>query len=469
MNLCRDPDHPHCTVWVMPGGDTCAHGHPQPPPQAAPVVERQANSVPARPHLHVSGFDPRAAGGRQAIKLDLRGMPGDCPPRLTMLLKSALHLYCPQQQTLARAADGNWCPAFIEFSSRGIEHGQHRIEVELHGRAGAASRTWVCSLVVLVPRADATLSEIHQAFLSSHKNVRVFADESSIARVNAHTTSGTVDIDVAARNAGIARLELDATTPGPIQLGLPTIAWDEELVEISLPDAGEAHPYPADAASIVSPQPTPGMPRHLRLFAATEWTLGRFDALAPAATVLLAHHPATGAGRDALTRRLSAHHAAIRAAGGGFTIEDVSRFGLLIDGEWPGKGRQVPLREGMRIELTASVRGIVELQVAALLPHVLVLARVDGGALAESFCLVVPGSEPAPARPALPPVFHRAGGFWHRDPATGLDTPLAPATALDRLACMPARARFAGGPYPETWSVRARVGDRRRAPMLSPA
>lgn len=469
MNLCRDPDHPHCTVWVMPGAGACAHGHPQPVRETAAAVERRADSTPARPHLRVSGFDPRAAGGRQAIKLELRGMPADYPPRLRMLLKSALHLYCPPQQTLARAANGHWCPAFIEFSSRGIEHGQHRIEVELHGQSGAGSRTWVCSLVVLVPRADATLSEIHQAFLSSHKNVRVFADESSIARVNAHTTAGTVDIDVAARNAGIARLELDAATPGPIQLGLPTIAWDEELVEIDLPDAREPHPYPADAASIVNPRPAPGQPRHLRLFAAHEWTLGRFDALAPAATVLLAHHPAAGSQRDELTRRLSAQHATIRAVGGGFSIEDVSRFGLLVDGEWPGKGRPVPLREGMWIELTASVRGIVALQVAALQPHALVLARVDGGALVESFWLVVPGREPVPALPALPPVFHRAGGFWHRDPGTGLETPLAPATTLERLACMPAGARFAGGPYPETWSVRARVADRRRGPLLSPA
>ncbi|UUZ54778.1 hypothetical protein LP419_01680 [Massilia sp. H-1] len=40
----------------------------------------------------------------------------------------------------------------------------------------------MATLVILVPRPDATLSEIHQTFLSTHKNVRVMADDASIAR-----------------------------------------------------------------------------------------------------------------------------------------------------------------------------------------------------------------------------------------------------------------------------------------------
>jgi hypothetical protein len=420
--------------------------------------------MPAKPHPHlrVSGFDPRASGGRQAIKLELRGMPADCPARLVMTVKSGLHVYSSQQHAIARAANGDWCPAFIEFSSRGLEHGQHRIELALQGGASEASRTWVCSLVILIPRADATLAEIHRAFLSSHKNVRIFADDASIARVNAHGASGSIDIDVAARNAGIARLDLDTSAPGRIDIGLPTIAWDEDLVEIDPDAAGEPHPYPATTACLVHAAPTPGLPRHVRLFAGYEWVLGRFDPAEPEAQVLLAHVPGTQGTPDTLTRRISARHALIRAAAAGFTIEDVSRYGLLVEGEWPGKQRPVLLREGMRLEFTASVRGIVGLEVTAVLPNALVLGRTDAGAADESFWLVVPGREPARGHTLLPLLFHRDGGFWHRDHSAGTDTPLTPSTALARLARLAAQARFAGGPYPEIWSVRTRVGDRRR-------
>jgi hypothetical protein len=415
-----------------------------------------------RPHLRISGFDPRAAGGRQALKLELRGMPADCPGQLTLLLRSALHLYSPAQHTLTRGAHGQWCPAFAEFSSRGLEHGQHRIEVELHARAGEARRTWICSLVVLVPRADASLADIQQAFLSSHKNVRIFADDSSIARVNAHTATGSIDIDVAARNAGIARLDLDATQPGRIDLGMPTIAWDEDLTEIDPVRVMKSHPYPADAACLVNPQPTPCMPRHMRLFAGEEWVLGRFDEAAPAAQVLLAPPPRTSE-PDALTRRISARHAVIRLAPGGFEIEDVSRYGILLDGEWPGKNRPVLLREGMLVEFTASVRGIVTLRVAALRANAVVLARADAAADEESFWLVVPGHEPLPCASGLPLVCHDAGGFWLRDARSGAGIALSPSELPGDSAAPAARQRFEGGPYPETWSVRARVPDRRRA------
>jgi hypothetical protein len=56
---------------------------------------------------------------------------------------------------------------------------------------------------------DATLTEIHRIFLSTHKNVRVMADDASIARVSAQG-GDSLDIDVTARNAGIAHLDLNA-------------------------------------------------------------------------------------------------------------------------------------------------------------------------------------------------------------------------------------------------------------------
>jgi hypothetical protein len=62
---------------------------------------------------------------------------------------------------------------------------------------------------------------------------------------------------------------------------------------------------------------------------------------------------------DGLTRRMSGRHAVIRRGRRqGFEIEDVSRYGLLLDGVWPGKHVPVPLRLGMRIELTASIKGV---------------------------------------------------------------------------------------------------------------
>jgi hypothetical protein len=466
MNLCRNPEHPHCTVWVMPGEGSCAHGHPQPGtrPPATGIDEAQqapAPAVPERPHLHVSGYDPRAAGGRQAIKLELRGMPADTPAQLTMLVKSALRLYGADRHQLVRSARGDWRPAFIEFSSKGLEHGQHRIELELHA-AGNTSRTWMCSLVILVPRADATLGEIHQAFLSSHKNVRVFADDGSIARVNAQATSGTLDIDVSARNAGIARLDLGATAAGKIDLALPTIAWDEDLLEIETP-ASRAHPYPVAAACLVQQHPSQGAPRHMRLFAGSQWVLGRFDADCSEADVLLAHHGRDEERSAALTRRISARHAIVRSTADGFTIEDLSRYGLLVDGKWHGRHLPLPLRQGMQIEITASIKGVVSLVVAALSPNALLLRRTDAGAQAECFWLVVAGREPADALAGsdFPTLFHDGGGFWMRDASSGHDIPLTHATELEPRGWF-GRARFAGGPYPETWSVRARVPDRRR-------
>jgi hypothetical protein len=207
----------------------------------------------------------------------------------------------------------------------------------------------------------------------------------------------------------------------------------------------------------------------MRLLAADEWVLGRFDASAPEADVLIAHHTAGGAQRDGLTRRISSRHAVIRAGADGFTVEDVSRYGLLVDGEWPGKHRPVALRAGTRLELTASVRGVATLVVTALLPNGLILGRTDDGALAECFWLVVPGRQPGPALAdgaALPLLLHRDGGFWQRD-AAGADTALTPAGAHERAGR--SAPHFAGGPYPETWNVRARVTDRRRARAGLPA
>jgi hypothetical protein len=481
MNKCRNPDHPHCTVWVMPGDALCAHGHAQPAasgladgmalaPESPPrAILPHRHAHPVRPHLRVSGFDPRAAGGRQAIKLELRGMPPDAGAELTLLLKSSLLAHTDERHAVSRTRSGGWRPVFIEFSSRGIEHGQHRIEVELHSRqdpAIASARAWVCTLLILVPRPDASLRDIHQTFLATHKNVRVSADDGSIARVSG-PGGGRVDIEVSARDASIAQLDLEPE-PGKIDVGFASIAWDEDLIEIDAPLPGAAHPCPAGAGCLTG-SGIEAMPRHVRLFALDEFVLGRFEPLEPQADLLLAHYGADGEDQGGLTRRLSARHAVIRRGRDGFEIEDVSRFGLLLDGAWPGKHVPVPLRLGMRIELTASIRGVAQLTVGALHPHGLVLHRADRGAGQECFYLLEPERHPgaelaagraAPRATGLPLLFHRDGGFWHLDPASGRETALAPEVALDRVCGLPGRLRFAPGAYGQAWTPR--TAERRR-------
>jgi hypothetical protein len=131
----------------------------------------------------------------------------------------------------------------------------------------------------------------------------------------------------------------------------------------------------------------------------------------------------------------------------------------------------VPLRLGMRIELTASIRGVVTFVVTALQRHALVLHRVDAGGAAECFMLLAPDVAPdlapggtLPRAAGLPVLVHRDGGFWHLDPANGHETPLGPATVLDRLARFTGRVRFAAAPRPEDQGERGRADDRRRTP-----
>jgi hypothetical protein len=477
MKKCSNPDHPHCTLWVMPGEAACASGHAQflsptsfdligghgrGKPHGGDVMPPFAPAVPSpsghRPHLHVSGFDPRAAGGRQTIKLELRDMAPEASLQLTMHLQSALIPNGAMRHTFVRSLGGQWRPVFVEFSSRNQEHGQYRIEVELHGeQAGQGARKWVCTLVILVPRADASLGEIHQTFLATHKNVRVMADDASIAKVQANTGGGRLDIDVTARNAGIAHLNLDAQC-GKVDLGFSTIAWDEDLIEIDVPASEHAHPYSSQAACLVNAAPEAGAQRQVRLFALDECVLGRFEPDDTEADVLLTHFGDDGQDREGLTRRLSARHALIRRGHHGFEIEDVSRYGLLLDGVWPGKNKPVALRLGMRIELTASIKGIVVLKVTALLPNGVIMHRVDQGAQAECFYFLAPECHPGfpvhafPAEPCaavMPLLFHQRGGFWHLDPATGRETALGPSTALEALCHIARHNRFAADPYPE--------------------
>ncbi len=197
----------------------------------------------------------------------------------------------------------------------------------------------------------------------------------------------------------------------------------------------------------------PGQPRYLRLFALDECVLGRDEPGAVDADIRLMHHGETGPVPEGLTRRISSRHALIRRGRDGYDIEDVSRYGLLVDGVWPGKHTPVALRPGMRIELTASIPGVAVLEVTALLPNGIILHRVDPGMGHEAFYLMDPERrlEPAPRLAALglPLLFHRDGGFWHLDPVSGEATPLTPTLSTAGLSGWPQGAQFAARPYPE--------------------
>ncbi len=481
----------------MPGETTCASGHAQADTeptsfdllgavrhayanaQAVPSADgsgaaRTSLAAPKRrdglhqhdsPYLHISGFDPRAAGGRQTIKVELRGMASHEASQLTMHLQSALIPNGASRHGFVRSLRGDWRPLFIEFSSRDKEHGQYQVDVELHRQVdGRTAQKWVCTLVILVPRQDASLSEIHQTFLSTHKNVRVTADDASIAKVKANTGGGRLDIDINAHNGAIAKLDLEQQGSGKVDLGFPTIAWDEELIEIDVPASSLRHGHPSRAACLVNAAPEAGAQRQLRLFAMDECVLGRLELHDPQADVLLTHFGDAGPEYAGLTRRLSGRHALIRRGSMGFEIEDVSRYGVLVDGVWPGKNKPVTLRLGMVIELTASIKGIVVLVVTALLPNGVILHRQDQGAQAECFYFLEPECHPGypvqsfPATPraaVLPLFYHHQGGFWHFDPATGRETPMEPSVPLDKLSHMPRHVRFSADPYPEAQVVRA--------------
>jgi FHA domain len=489
MNKCRNLDHPHCTFWVAPGQHVCEGGHRQSAPAPAlqsgyevlsavrnarapqptvveapaePSYERLATPIRVRPQLRISGFDPRAAGGRQTLKIELRGMPDDCGSRLAVQLTSDLIANGATRGQFVRSVDGDWCPVFVEFSSRDREHGQYQIATEVLSQLpGQPARKWECTFVVLVPRLDASLTEIHRIFLSTHKNVRVMADDASIARV-AGQGGQSMDIDVTARNAGIAHVDLTAPQ-GKIDMGFTTIAWDEDLIEIDMPRSGPAHPHPSRAASFVNAAPEAGAQRHVRLFALDECVFGRFELVDPEAHALLHHYTPDGIDTAGLTRRLSGRHAVIRRGTQGFEIEDVSRYGILLDGVWPGKHKPVALRLGMRIELSASIKGIAVLEVTGLMPHGVILHRIDEGASAECFIVLAPDTHPGfplrrvqttPQAGALPLLFHLDGGFWHLDALTGKETALAPTVQMDKLSRVAPLTRFASDAYPESWIIR---------------
>jgi hypothetical protein len=484
MKKCANPDHPYCTQWVAPGALACAGGHAQPgagapalapayvpthasgavPPaptaafatpssaskdEAIPVPPTPARATleTALPFLHFSGFDPRASGGRQTLKIELLGMVAEIGTQLELSLRAELLNGGVAEHIFVRTTRGHWRPVLLEFSSKNREHGQYRIDIELkYLFGGKVSRKWVCTPVLLVPRPDASLADIHQIFMGRHKNVKVMVDDASIAKISGYQMAD--QLDISSKNASIAQLDFNAPK-GKIDVGFTSIAWDEDLLEIDLTHQGTGHPQPCRQACLSSPQ---GSPRAIRLFAQEQLVLGRLETLDPAADILLAHYREDQLETGGLTRRISLRHAVIHQIEQHFEIEDISRYGLLIDGKWPGKAHRTRLKPGMRLELTASFKQIVLLQVRLVTSHALVLQRMDAAAHGEIFYVLAP-EQPLDTRPDnwpgdLPCIFHRDGGFWHLETEQSKPGAL---TSLGSFASLPGLAgqyRFEEKAYP---------------------
>ena len=504
MKKCANPDHPHCTQWVAPGDLVCAAQHPQPPATApepsrhatvemaaagllratgtgnaqpsplrgqtqgpghseAPVAASSAEPSRPRlqtalPHLHFSGFDPRAAGGRQTLKIELLGMVAEMGTQLELSLHCELLPKGSAEHVFVRTTRGHWRPVLLEFSSKNREHGQYRMDIEVkYLFGGKINRKWVCTPVLLVPRRDASMADIHQIFMARHKNVKLMVDDASIAKISGYQMAD--QLDITAKNASIAQLDL--TVPkGKIDIGFTSIAWDEDLLEIDLSQPQDDHPQPCAVACLANSTLSP---RRLHLLALDQTILGRFESVDPLADILLAHYRNGNPDPEGLTRRISARHALIRHVDNHFEIEDISRYGLLIDGKWPGKEKPCTLKAGMQIEFTASFKQIVKLQVVAQAAHALVLQRLESEAHAETYYLLVPGQPVTQALanwPAsLPQLFHLHGGFWHLDPESHKTTPLTAAIGMSgmnhgsHLQGLAGSYQFTSQAYPEQMAL----------------
>jgi pSer/pThr/pTyr-binding forkhead associated (FHA) protein len=475
MKKCNADDHPYCTHRAQEGELVCAVGHLQkimadepnyahkPLPTYAELTTPFPNStVGSGLHLHFSGYDPRAAGGRQMLRLELRGIPGQIPlqniTQIDVQLRSDLIAANLSKHRFTRTLSGQWRPLLIAFSSKNKEYGQYQMEVTLsHLIADICQRRWTCSTIILVPPADTSLTEIHRVFLASHKNVRVLADDGSIAKLSGLNgySHGNMDIEISARNAALSQVELSAPM-GKNEIAMGTIAWDEELIEeaieeplaivpaklavkaIAAPPLNSIfHTSTTNSASLISKE------AKIRLLALDSWVLGRLEWQRPSADILLAHRGLSATENAKLTRRISARHALICRTGEGAEIIDVSRYGVLLDGVALEKNLATPLKPGMQIELCASMKGIVNLRVKIILPHLIILQRTAGES--EFLYLLTPETKPGylsqtlpVALPdSLPQLFHRDGSFWHIDPLTKHESMLGPSASLSGMQHIP--------------------------------
>jgi len=442
----------------------------------------QTRTKTAQPSLRFSGYDPRAAGGRQTLKLEL---PEDFEPSLqqvSLTCRSELFSHGVSSHSLLRSPAGMWPPVLLSFSTKTREHGQYPLEIHLtYKDVVGDAHLWVCTSTILLPRANASLSEIHQVFLAAQKQYRVHAEDGAIAKLSGLQQEGIPmhanwDVDIYAKDAAIAQLDLNALTGrsderGQHAIGLTSIAWYEALIEIAVPTSSSIMSATAPKAefdALANPRVDrggvakktlirPAISRAgllakdhsqvvpVRLLAGDEWCLGRKNdeptmsklGSKASADIELQHLSASGA-ETALTKRISRRHAIIRRQFDRVEITDISRYGLLLDGVILEKHQAMPLFVGNHLALCASFKGIVELRVAAIHPHVVLLQRLVDGKVVELFYLLNPEQRPEVGKWSKSLhgnllFFHHHGQFWHHDPTTLRDGVLEVATTLANI------------------------------------
>jgi hypothetical protein len=322
------------------------------------------------------------------------------------------------------------------------------------------------------------LSEIHQVFLAAQKQYRVHAEDGAIAKLSGLQQEGIPmhanwDVDIYAKDAAIAQLDLHALTGSSDErwqhaIGLTSIAWREALIEIAVPASLPIMSITAATAvsassvnnsvetvrknlaasaifraSLLAKDSLNAVP--IRLLALNEWCLGRQNDdqlrsnlnIKQRADIRLQHLSASDQ-NAALTKRISTRHAIIRRQDARVEITDISRYGILLDGVILEKHQPMPLFVGAQLELCASFKGLVELRVAAILSHAVLLQRLVRGKLVELFYLLNPEQRPEVGR--LPKslngnllFFHRHGQFWHHDPRSLQDSALEASTTLTNM------------------------------------
>lgn len=421
-------------------------------PQMMPAHASAApNAVKSAVYLHFSGYDPRAVGGRQTLKLDLRAGLDPAIRELAFEFRSELLQPHTSHQTLPRTPSGAWQTVLLSFSSKGKEHGQYPLDVRMsYLDAMGCQHGWVCTTTILIPRANASLSEIHQVFLASQKNVRVHAEDGAIAKLGGlsarqETQHRQLNIDIYAKDAAIAQWETAneqrEDLSAQFEMGLSSIAWDEDLIEVAVPTYQNLATAPVVASTLTQSaarmltsarlvplaEQLTNIP--MQLLARQEWTLGRHSPHgAQTRTDIALRHPS-------LERRISAKHAIIRRSVRGVEIIDTSRYGTLLNSVLLEKHQPMPLLPGMQIELCASFKGLVQLRLLHILPHAVILARLQPEAAPEKFLeiyyLLTPDlrpeaslSAPAITGGKLPLLFHAQGQFYVHDPVTMEDTNL---------------------------------------------
>ena len=445
-----------------------------------------AGLTTVQPYLRFSGYDPRAAGGRQTLKLEL---PEDFEPglqQISLTCRSELIAQSGSVHQLTRSPAGIWPPILLSFSTKTREHGQYPLEIHLtyHDAAGEP-HLWVCTSTILLPRANASLSEIHQVFLAAQKQYRVHAEDGAIAKLSGFQPAGigmhaNLDVDIYAKDAAIAQLDFNTLDSaggdqGKYAIGLSSIAWREVLIELAVPASSINIPVTPARQDLMKPDSTNSATNSIKnlatnsttfraslvaknranavpihLLALDEWCLGRQDGGRQNADIQLQHLTESGH-KQVLTKRISSRHAIIRRQDARVEITDVSRYGLLVDGVILEKHHPMPLFVGMQLELSASFKGLVELRVAAILPHAVILQRIVGGNVVALFYLLNPEQRPevgtSDSMPTLMPTlmpnkmaanenllfFHQHGQFWYHDPHSLQDSVLDPSIELAGL------------------------------------